>query len=227
MLKFDKVNFTYPDKTTALKNVSFEIEPGEFVYLIGHTGAGKTTLLRLILADLKPTKGRIFFEDKDIAQLKEWERQLLRQKIGVVFQGLNLLPELTIKENLFLRLELAGVDKKEYDSRIKKVLNRFNMSDKTNYFPSQLSGGEKQRIAMARALILDPLLIFADEPTGNLDPASSLDIIDELEKINKEGIMVIVSTHDKEIVNQKKHRVLTLNKGQLISDKRKGGYVSH
>ncbi len=225
MLKFDKVSFVYPDGTKALDEVSFEVEPGEFVYLIGHTGAGKTTILKLILADVKPTKGRILFEDQEVNKLKDWERQLLRQKIGMVFQGVNFLPELTIKENLFLRLELAGVKKEEYEKRVKKVLDRFGMLSKLNHFPSQLSGGEKQKVALARALILDPLLIFVDEPTGNLDPKSSFEIMDELEKINKEDITVIMSTHDKEIVNQRKHRVLALEKGRLIKDERKGSYV--
>ena len=225
MLKFDKVSFVYPDGTKALSQVSFEVEPGEFVYLIDHTGAGKTTILRLILADVKPSKGKVLFEDQEVNKLKDWERQLLRQKIGVVFQGVNFLPELTIKENLFLRLELAGVQKDEYDKRVKKVLDRFGMMSKLNHFPSQLSGGEKQKAALARALILDPLLIFADEPTGNLDPKSSFEIMDELEKINKEEITVIMATHDKAIVNQRKHRVLVLEQGKLIKDERKGGYV--
>ncbi len=225
MLRFEKVVFSYPDGTKAINNVSFNIEEGEFVFIIGPTGSGKTTLLKLILTQYYPQKGKIIFDGKDLKDLKEWEKQLLRQKIGVVFQGKNLIPELNIKENLQLRLELAGVDKKEWEKRLSNIINRFGLEKKLNYFPSQLSSGEIRKVALARALSLEPLMIFADEPTANLDPLASLEIMRELVKINKEGVLVIVTTHNKELVDKFRYRVLSLNKGKLIKDTQEGKYV--
>ncbi len=228
MLKFDKVSFKYPDGTLALNNVTFEIESSEFVFLIGHTGAGKTTLLRLILGDLKPTKGEVFIEDKNIGLMKDWERQLLRQQVGVIFQGLNLIPELNVRENLYLKLELSGVKKNDLDSKVAKALKKVGMLAKRDHFPSQLSGGERQKIALARAILLDPIMIFADEPTGNLDPASSLEVIEAIAEVNKqEDILVVIATHDNNVVNKMKKRVIALEKGKIVSDKRKGVYVTN
>ncbi len=227
MLKFDKVTFTYPDGTIALKDINFEAEAGEFIFLTGPTGSGKTTMLKLILASLQPTKGKIIFDDKNINQLREWEKQLLRQKIGVVFQNKNLISELNIKENLYLRLELAGIKKEDQGDKLSQINHRFQLQDKLNYFPSQLSSGEKRKVALARALSLEPLMIFADEPTANLDPATSWEIMTELVKINKDGILVIVASHNDQIVNKFRYRVLSLNKGRLISDVRNGTYVSN
>ncbi len=225
MLRFEKVVFSYPDGTVAIDNVSFELSEGEFVFIIGPNGSGKTTILKLLLAKYFPQKGEIIFDGKKIKELKGWERQLLRQKIGVVFQGRNLIPELNIEENLSLRLELAGMDKKERERRLTEIVDRFNLKDKLKYFPSQLSSGEKRRIALARALSLEPLMVFADEPTANLDPLASLEIMTELVRINKEGTLVVVTTHNKELVDKFRYRVLSLERGKLVKDIQEGKYV--
>ncbi len=225
MLRFEKVVFSYPDGTVAIDNVSFELSEGEFVFIIGPNGSGKTTILKLLLAKYFPQKGEIIFDGKKIKELKGWERQLLRQKIGVVFQGRNLIPELNIEENLSLRLELAGMDKKERERRLAEIVDRFNLKDKLKYFPSQLSSGEKRKIALARALSLEPLMVFADEPTANLDPLASLEIMTELVRINKEGTLVVVTTHNKELVDKFRYRVLSLERGKLVKDIQEGKYV--
>lgn len=225
MLRFEKVVFSYPDGTVAIDNVSFELSEGEFVFIIGPNGSGKTTILKLLLAKYFPQKGEIIFDGKKIKELKGWERQLLRQKIGVVFQGRNLIPELNIEENLSLRLELAGMDKKERERRLTEIVDRFNLKDKLKYFPSQLSSGEKRKIALARALSLEPLMVFADEPTANLDPLASLEIMTELVRINKEGTLVVVTTHNKELVDKFRYRVLSLERGKLVKDIQEGKYV--
>ncbi len=225
MLRFEKVVFSYPDGTVAINNVSFELSEGEFTFITGPNGSGKTTILKLLLAKHFPQKGEIIFDGKRIKELKGWERQLLRQKIGVVFQGRNLIPELNIEENLSLRLELAGMDKKEREKKLAEIVDRFNLRDKLKYFPSQLSSGEKRRIALARALSLEPLMVFADEPTANLDPLASLEIMAELVQINKEGVLVVVTTHNNQLVDKFRYRVLSLEKGELIKDIQEGKYV--
>lgn len=221
ILAFKKVSKNYGD-IEALKEVSFEVEKGEFVFVTGPSGAGKTTLLRLLIREVKPSAGGIYFDEQEVHKLKKKEVPILRQEIGAVFQDYKLLPERTIKENVQVALAVKGVKREEWGARVERVLELVGLEERAELFPSQLSGGELQRAALARALVVNPKLIFADEPTGNLDQMTTKGIMELLEKINKEGKTVIVATHDMELVGKMKKRVINLSKGEVTEKEKEG-----
>jgi cell division transport system ATP-binding protein len=217
MVKFEDVTKVF-GSTNALEDVSFEVKEGEFVFITGHSGAGKTTLLRLLLREMKPDKGKILIDGVDISKLLKSQIPLYRRKLGVVFQDFKLLPDRTVWENVALALEVSGEDL-DKSGKIDKALEEVGLSDKKTLFPRQLAGGEQQRVVIARALVTKPKLILADEPTGNLDPATSRQIIELLDHAAKAGTTVIMATHNELIVNSMKRRVLLFKKGKLASDK--------
>lgn len=224
MIKFSSVTKKFNNGTIALSDINLNVEDKEFVFLIGASGAGKTTLLRLLTKDLGITTGQIVIDDINVTNLKKEKIQDLRKKIGVVYQDLKLLPDRTIKENVSLALEVQGEDSKETEERAVKVLKKVNLDDKKDMFPLQLSGGELQRTAIARALIIKPEILLADEPTGNLDLGTAWEIINLLEEINCEGTTVIMATHNTDIVGSLKRRVIRLEHGKIIKDSKDGQY---
>ncbi len=215
LLEFKNVNKSFGG-VRALTDVSFGVGKGEFVFIVGASGAGKTTLLRLLIAEYKPTSGTIIFDGRDLSKVKRSDIPYLRQRIGAVFQDFKLLKERSIRENIEVALDVVGVDKKEWMARVDQVLKLVGLSHRSELFPLQLSGGELQRVAIARALVVNPQLIFADEPTGNLDWETAGTIMDLLAKINKEGKTVIVTSHNKEIVDKMKKRVIVLKDGKIV-----------
>lgn len=224
MIKFDKVVKDYPNGTHALRGVSFEIEDGEFVFLIGPSGAGKSTVEKLIWREEKATSGTVFVDGKNVNELKNKEIPFLRRKIGIVFQDYRLLPQKTVFENVAFALEIVGSDQKEIEKKVPTALSIVGLSKKADAFPSELSGGEQQRTALARAIVNAPDIIIADEPTGNLDPKNSIEIMKLLRAINNKGTTVIVTTHDKNLVDTMNKRVIEINKGVIIRDESNGGY---
>lgn len=227
MIQFIGVSKNYksvPKNITALDKVSFEIKPGEFVFLVGHSGSGKTTILRHLIREELPTDGRIFFDDQDITRLNRAQVYKLRRKIGIIFQDYKLIEDKTAEENVSFAMEAAGYSRKEINETVPYVLDIVNLNERSRAFPRQLSGGEKQRVAIARAIANNPKVLIADEPTGNLDPNAAWDIVQILGKINKWGTTVIMSTHDEEIVNSLQKRVLKMDAGKLIRDDKQGKY---
>ena len=211
--------------TIALDDVSFKISGREFASIVGRSGAGKTTLLKLILAEEKPTQGKILFDGIDVHKIKKSQLPRLRQRIGVVFQDYKLFPFKTTYENVAYVMEVMGVGEKEIERDVLQVLELVGLRDKVNNFPVELSGGEKQRAAIARALVHRPEVILADEPTGNLDPYNTFEIIRLLNKIYELGTTVILATHDKEVINSLGKRVITLDEGKVIKDEEKGRFI--
>jgi len=218
MITFDSVSKIYAPNHIALDDLSFQVDPGEFVFVLGHSGAGKTTLLRLILREIRPTSGKIIVADHDLSLLPDKEIPHLRRQIGSAFQDFKLITDKTAFENIRLAIEILGKPKAEIDQITHSLLEQVGLKDKGSLFPSQLSGGEVQRVTIARALALDPVLLFADEPTGNLDQDTSLQIIKLLNDINENGTTVIMATHDQKLVNKFPHRQIHLEKGKLIKD---------
>ncbi len=225
MIYFDKVSKVYPDNSIALDSVSFPIEEGEFVSIVGHSGAGKTTLLKLLLAEERPSAGTVFYESQNVHDLKSRGMTDYRRKIGAIFQDFRLLSGRTAYENIAFAMEAAGKHDKEIEASVPDVLELVGLENKIWNFPGELSGGEKQRLAIARAIINQPDLIIADEPTGNLDPLNTHEIVDILQKINELGTTVILTTHNKGVIDSLKKRVITLEKGKVIRDDKKGGYI--
>ncbi len=225
MIFFDNVSKIYNHQSVALKNVTLKIEPHEFVSLVGSSGAGKTTLLKLLIREEDPTEGKIFLDGIEVTDVPRPELHHIRRKIGTVFQDYKLLPTKTAYENVAFAMEAAGKTDEEVDEDTPQVLEIVGLQDKMHNFPHQLSGGEKQRVAIARALVNRPDVILADEPTGNLDPINTWEIIKLLQKINSLGKTVILATHDKEIINSLDRRVVVLDKGEVISDKENGKYL--
>lgn len=223
MIKFTNVSKKYPDGTTAVSGVNFEIVDNEFVFLVGPSGAGKTTLLRLIIKDLTPSSGQVIVDEHELSRISGGKLTELRRKIGFVFQDLKLLPDRSIGENVSLSLWVLGKNSKEIKDEIAQKLDLVGLGNQENFFPSQLSGGELQRAAIARALAGDPKYLLADEPTGNVDEANAWKIMKILDKVNKSGTTVIMATHNSEIVDTMNRRVLRFEEGHLISDK-KGKY---
>jgi len=223
MISFKNVTKVYPPKTIALDDVSFEIKPKEFVTLVGKSGAGKSTLFSLLVCEEKPTSGEIYFNNEELNKCSNISN--LRRKIGVVFQDYKLLPSKTAYENVAYAMEVTGASDEEIKRDVPQVLELVGLSEKTNNFPDELSGGEKQRIALARALVHRPEVILADEPTGNLDPYNKIEIIKLLLKINELGTTVLLSTHDKDIINALGRRVITLEDGKIIRDEEKGRFI--
>lgn len=213
------------EKIFALRNISFEIKEGEFVCLVGKSGAGKTTLLKLILLEERPTEGKIFFEGEEINQFRGEKILKLRRKIGTVFQDYKLLPSKTAIENLRYVMEICGFSEEEIEEDAMEVLEIVGLAEKSKNFPNELSAGEKQRLCIARALVNRPKLILADEPTGNLDPYNTLDIIKILKKIHEMGTTLILATHNRDLVNKIKSRVITLENGKIIRDEKFGQFL--
>lgn len=217
MLEFNKVSKKF-GSITAVSDISFFIEPGELVFITGPSGAGKTTLLRLLIRQYAPTKGEIFFDQTPVHELKNRQIPGLRREIGSVFQDYQLLSDRTVFENALTALAVAGTPKEEREARVEQVMKLVGLSERMNLFPSQLSGGEQQRAALARALVVNPKLVFADEPTGNLDWETAESIMQLLHKINEEGKTVIVTTHSKELVKAGGGREIELKDGKVIKD---------
>lgn len=225
MLLFDKVSKRYDKDIIALEDVHFSIEKGEFSFLVGPSGAGKTTLLRLLIREELPTSGTIFFDDIEVPKLPRKLLPTYRQRLGVVFQDMKLLSSKTLEENISFALEILGKDNKEIEETTEYLLELVKLQDRRHLFPKQLSGGEKQRAGIARALANDPDLLVADEPTGNLDPDNAMQLLNILKDINKAGTTVMVISHDREIVDQMNTRVIRMVEGKIVSDT-KGNYDS-
>ena len=225
MIYFNKVSKIYPKGSPALEDIDLTIAAGEFVSIVGHSGAGKSTLIKLILADEKPTEGNVFFESLDIHKLKGNDLMNLRRKIGVVFQDFKLLPNKTAYENIAFAMEAVGKTEEEIESDVPHVLDLVDLGSKVLHFPHQMSGGERQRLAIARAIINQPELIIADEPTGNLDPINTYEVVQILKKINDMGTTVLLTTHNKGVVDSIGKRVVTMEKGKIIRDDKSGKYV--
>ena len=223
MITISNVSKKFPDGTVALDDINLEISDGEFVFLVGPSGSGKTTILRLLLQSLKPTSGKITIDEHDLIKISGKRTVQLRRKIGVVFQDLKLLYDRSVLENVELSLWVLGKTGKEVESEAKEKLELVGLEKKAEFFPAQLSGGELQRAAIARALAGEPKYLFADEPTGNVDDENAWKIVKILDKINQSGTTVIMATHNGEIVNSQNKRVVRLEKGKIISDK-KGKY---
>jgi len=223
MVKFENVTKNF-GQTTALSRVSFEIEPGEFVFVICPSGAGKTTLVKLILREYPPTEGIIKVKGLNLQELSKKKMPEYRRQVGVVFQDFKLLFDQTVFENVALALRVLGEPEEKIEQRVLNVLDLVGLKDKVDFFPSQLSGGELQRTCLARAIVGEPEIIIADEPTGNLDLGIARQIVDLLKKINETGKTVIMATHNFEIVNTLNQRVIELDKGKLVSDQKKGKY---
>lgn len=226
MIRFVSVTKEYKD-TVALDDVSLNINSGEFVFVVGSSGAGKSTLIKLLLKEVEPTEGKIFVENMDITEMGYRKVPMIRRKIGVVFQDFRLLENKTVYENVAYAMEIIGVKGKEIRRKVPMALSMVSLSNKANHYPKELSGGEMQRVAIARALINSPSILIADEPTGNLDPSNSKEIMELLSDINARGTTVIMATHDQEIVNRMKRRVLELKEGKIVRDQSEGGYHDH
>jgi cell division transport system ATP-binding protein len=224
MIEMYDVWKTYPNGAEALRGINVKIEKGEFVYVVGPSGAGKSTFIKLMYREEKPTKGTIFVNNFNVEMVKEKKIPLLRRQIGVVFQDFKLLPKLTAYENVAFALEVIETPRKKLKGRVQEVLEMVGLGDKLDALPNQLSGGEQQRVAIARALVNHPAVIIADEPTGNLDPDTSWEIMHLFDQINERGTTVVMATHNKDIVNTMKRRVIAIENGQIVRDERRGVY---
>ncbi|MEK7185216.1 MAG: cell division ATP-binding protein FtsE [Patescibacteria group bacterium] len=225
MIHFDKVSKVYPDKYVALEGVSFSIEAQEFVSIVGHSGAGKTTLIKMLLAEDRPTEGKVHYHSTDINKLSRRDINDFRRKIGVVFQDFRLLPRKNVYENIAFAMEAAGRTDEEIEADVPYVLKLVDLENKIWNFPGELSGGEKQRVAIARAIVNQPDIVIADEPTGNLDPINTYEIVQILKKVNDLGTTVLLTTHNKGVVDSVGKRVITMERGKIIRDDPKGNYV--
>jgi cell division transport system ATP-binding protein len=224
MIRFENVTKTYKNGTLALRDISLDVEKGEFIFLVGSSGSGKTTFLRLLLREELPDSGRILEAGRDIGALPKWRVPYLRRNIGCVFQDFRLLPNKTVSENVAFGLEVIGRPRSTVDTQVPQILELVGLGDKANNLPNELSGGEQQRVAVARAFVNRPLILLADEPTGNLDPTNSEAIMSLLERINRTGTTVVMATHDKALVDRMRRRVIELDKGELIRDQVRGVY---
>lgn len=226
MISLENVKYKYPtSKTYALNDINFKIEDGEFVFIVGTSGSGKTSLIKLLLKEMEPTSGKIKVADTDYSRLKRRNIPKIRRRIGVVFQNFRLLKDRTVYENVAFAQRVIETPTRFIRRQVPAMLTLVGLADKYKSYPKQLSGGEQQRVALARALVNKPEILLADEPTGNLDPKNSWEIMRLLEDVNKKGTTVVVVTHNKEIVNMMQKRVITLKKGQIISDEQKGRYI--
>lgn len=225
VILFEHITKIYCKELAVLKDVNFSVADGEFVTLVGPSGAGKSTLIRLLICEEKPTSGRILIAGRDITNLRIKEMPFFRRRIGVIFQDYKLLPKKTVYENIAFALEVAGVSDKDIRPRVEEMIDLVSLTSRIDALLEELSGGEKQRVAIARASIHDPKLLIADEPTGNLDPVATWEIIELLFKINKRGTIVLLATHDREVVDALKKRVITMRAGEVVSDQEKGKYI--
>ena len=224
MIRFENVSKTYKNGTPALTNISLDVEKGEFVFLVGASGSGKTTFLRLLLREELPDKGRILEAGRDIGSLPKWRVPYLRRNIGCVFQDFRLLPNKTVFENVAFALEVIGRPRSTVENQVPQILELVGLGPKSDNLPHELSVGEQQRVAVARAFVNRPLILLADEPTGNLDPVNSESIMALLERINRTGTTVVMATHDKALVDRMRRRVIELDHGELIRDQVRGVY---
>ena len=228
LIKVEHAYKIYKNGTTAVADLSVSIDKGEFVFVIGTTGSGKSTFIKLLYREEKPTKGSVIVGGIDVAKLRNSKVYKLSRKLGVVFQDFKLLPKLTVYENVAFALEMLGIPGSEIRPKVLKAIDAVGLKDKARNLPNELSGGEQQRVAIARAIVNDPKLLICDEPTGNLDPETSKEIMKILENINQTlGTTIIMATHDKELVNRMKKRDLVIEKGVLASDTKKGSYKVH
>jgi cell division transport system ATP-binding protein len=225
MIKLDHVSKTYRNGVTALEDVSLEIEKGEFVFVVGPSGSGKSTMIRLLLKEEEATLGTVHVAGKNLANVSSWKVPHLRRNVGTVFQDYKLLQDKTAFENVGFALEVIGKAKQVIDQRVPEILEYVGLGDKLNAFPDELSGGEQQRVSIARACVNRPLVLLADEPTGNLDPTTSVDIMRLLDKVNRIGTTVVMATHDQAIVDAMRKRVIELEKGRVIRDQSRGVYA--
>lgn len=225
MIRFNKVTKIYSDSTAAARDLSLHIRPGEFVSIVGQSGTGKTTLAKMVIAEERPTRGQVVIGGWDITYIKPAEVPVLRRQVGMVFQDFKLLPRKTVYENIAFALQVCGVAQKKINTIIPQVLKVVGLEEKKNKFPHQLSGGQKQRVAIGRALVHRPKVLVADEPTGNLDTINAQEIIDLLLKINTLGTTILLVTHNKDIVDRLRRRVISVEDGLIISDQQTGKYV--
>ena len=226
MIVFEAVRKIYEPNVAALSDVSFVIDKGEFVFIVGASGSGKSTIIRLLLKELEPTSGRIVVGGRELTRLKRSKIPLLRRNVGCVFQDFKLLPNRTAAENVAYALKVQGEGKNEIRRKVPEVLGLVGLSQKMNSYPDELSGGEQQRVSIARAVVNQPPLLVCDEPTGNLDPDTSVGIMQLLYRINRSGTTVLMATHDRELVDKMRRRVIALDDGRLARDERRGGYTS-
>ena len=226
VITFDHVTKIYPAQPNkpALSDISLQIYAGEFIFLVGHSGSGKSTFIRLLTREIKPTSGKIYVADEDLTTMRNWRVPYLRRNIGCVFQDFKLLPNKTVFENVAFALEVIGKSRHVIKTQVPEVLRLVGLQDKLNKRPDQLSGGEQQRVSIARAIVNRPPLLICDEPTGNLDPQTSRGIMDLLERINRTGTTVLVATHDREMVDNMRRRVIALDRGRLTRDQDRGVY---
>jgi cell division transport system ATP-binding protein len=226
MIVFDAVQKIYDPNVVALDGVSFGIEKGEFVFFVGSSGSGKSTMVRLMLKEIEPTGGRIIIGGRELARLKGSKVPLLRRNIGCVFQDFKLLPNRTASENVAYALRVQGETKRTIRMKVPEVLNLVGLTHKASSYPDELSGGEQQRVSIARAFVNHPPLLICDEPTGNLDPDTSVGIMQLLYRINRTGTTVVMATHDREMVDKMQRRVIALDSGKIVRDERRGGYAT-
>ena len=227
LIRIKNVEKKYKNGVTAIYDLNLAIEKGAFVFIIGGSGSGKSTLIKMLYREEKPTKGQIIVGGRDVAKLRDRKVYLIRRKIGIVFQDYRLLPKLTVFENVAFALEVIGEKKDIIRQKVLKALEDVGLKNKVHNYPHQLSGGEQQRVAIARAIVNDPKMLLCDEPTGNLDPDMSMEIMKVLESINKSrGTTIIMATHDEKIVNKMKEQVITLKDGRLVKYKQKGTYTN-
>jgi cell division transport system ATP-binding protein len=224
MIKTERVTKIYKDSVVALEEVNIEVRKGEFVFVVGPSGSGKSTFIRLLLKEEEPSRGNIWVAGKNIAQLSPWKIPYLRRNVGTVFQDFKLLPEKTVFENVAFALEVIGKQRHVIDRRVPEILELVGLGKKLNNYPEELSGGEQQRVSIARAFVNRPLILLADEPTGNLDPSTSVEIMKLLDRINRTGTTVIMATHDNAIVDAMRRRVVELDRGQVVRDQARGVY---
>ncbi|GAB3249336.1 cell division ATP-binding protein FtsE [Alteromonas gracilis] len=228
MIRFDNVSATYPGQSkAALEQVSVEIEKGEFVFLVGASGSGKSTFLRMVLRETRPTTGQVYVAGKEINRLAGWKVPALRRQIGTVFQDFRLLPNKTVAQNVAFALQVIGKPKSHITKVVPETLEMVGLDGKGDRMPDELSGGEQQRVAVARAFVNRPMILIADEPTGNLDPNTSVGIMKLLDRINRTGTTVVMATHDSGIVDQMRKRVIELSDGHVVRDQARGVYGYH
>ena len=224
MIEFRNVSKVYNKNVKALTNVNINIDKGEFVFLVGPSGAGKSTFIKMLLKEVEPSTGNIVMGNEDLSKIKRRQIPYHRRKIGMVFQDFRLIPTLNVYENVAFAMRVVGASPKEIRKRVPMVLSLVGLSNKYKMFPTELSGGEQQRVSIARAIVNNPKGLIADEPTGNLDPETAKEIMELIDDINKAGTTVVMATHAKEIVNSMKKRVIAIDKGEVVSDVQKGGY---
>ena len=225
MIALDQVTKTYPGDVKALKGISLRIKKGDLVFVVGQSGSGKTTLFKLLLKEMEPTSGTIYINNKNLGRLRRRRVPKLRRGIGVVFQDFRLLKDRNVYENIAFALRVTETPGKVIKKKVPAALSLVGLAQKYKSFPKELSGGEQQRVAIARAIVNEPAILLADEPTGNLDPTNSWEIMSLLKEANERGTTVLVVTHNQEIVNEMNERVITMKQGVIVSDERKGGYT--